>query len=273
MKHAHRIGLAAALATSALGLLTSGASAYTVTCADGTTSEAGGRQGACSHHGGVAGPRQPVPPSWPLPPPPPLPPVDTAPPTVTVAPPSGTFVGAGRPYVPPAITVADDVAWPAGSYTITITWGDGTQAPVPLPAITAAGTPVSVPLAQHVYVHGGDYDVTASVTDPAGHTTTVPVASAQISPALIAPAGFPKLVGTPRAGRTLTCRTGSWGDPDADLAIRWRADGRLIPDAADRTFRARPRDKGRRIACQVVESNDVFRASATSNALRIGSAR
>lgn len=35
------------------GLLVASGSGYTVTCADGTRSDAGGKQGACSHHGGV----------------------------------------------------------------------------------------------------------------------------------------------------------------------------------------------------------------------------
>jgi hypothetical protein len=280
VKKPQRIAIAAALTLSSLAVAASSAPAYTVLCNDGTYSDAGGKSGACSHHHGVAGGGAPSAggsPSTgttptPAPTPTPAAPVDLLPPQITVAAPASAVVGAGRPFTPPAISISDDVAWPTGSYTVTVSWGDGSQEPVAFPGISVPSLPVSLPLPPHVYAHAGSFSITASITDPAGHAETVPVTSAAITPSLTAPAGYPRLTGTPRVGRTLTCRTGNWGDPDADVSIRWRANGKLIPAADGSAFRARPRDKGRRITCQVVVSNDAFRASATSNALRIAAA-
>ena len=93
----------------------------------------------------------------------------------------------GRPFTPGPIGVSDDVAWPAGSYTITIGWGDGSQEPVTFPGISTPYVSVSVPLPPHVYAHGGTFNLTATVTDPAGHTTTAPATSTTITPARMAP--------------------------------------------------------------------------------------
>jgi hypothetical protein len=277
------IGFKAVLLGSTLALIAAAsAGAYPVTCIDGTTSQAGGKQGACSHHGGVAGGGSVggggstggggVIGGDPLPPP--APPVDLLPPTVTVV--STTTpatVGMGRPFTPPSVTVTDDVAWPTASYTATVDWGDGTNTAVSFAGISSPSVSVPITLPPHAYALPGHFNVSVTIVDPASHVTTTPVTTPAIVPALAPGAGFPRLVGTPMVGRTLTCKPGYWGDKDAQIEFRWKANGTRIPDFSDKTFRVRRRDQGRRLTCQVIEHNDAFVARATSNALQIRKVR
>jgi hypothetical protein len=268
------ISLKAALLGSALVLVAAAsAGAYPVTCNDGTTSQAGGKQGACSHHGGVAGGGGAVGGGGIIGGPPPPSPVDLLAPTVTVAPATLGTTGVGRPFTPPSVSVIDDVAWPADSYTATVDWGDGTNTAVLFPGISAPSISVPITLPPHVYVSPGSFNISITIVDPASHTTTAPVTATVIVPSLAPGAGFPRLVGTPKVGRTLTCKPGDWGDAKAEIEFRWKVNGTRIPGFSGHTFRVRRRDEGRKLTCQVIERNDAFVARATSNPLRIRTTR
>jgi hypothetical protein len=207
-------------------------------------------------------------------PPPPPQHVDLRAPTITVDPKAMPApVGTGRPFTPPSVTVTDDVAWPTASYAATVDWGDGTNTAVPFPGISDPSIPVTITLPPNVYVHPGNFKVSITIADPAAHVTTTPVTSAAVEPALAPGAGFPRLVGTPAVGRTLTCKPGHWGDENAEIEFRWKVNGTRIPGFSNSTFRVRRRDQGRRLTCQVIERNDAFVARATSNALQIRKVR
>jgi hypothetical protein len=181
------------------------------------------------------------------------------------------MVGVGRSFTPPSIAVRDDVAWPTASYTATVDWGDDSNTAVSFPGISTPSVSVSIALPPHVYVLPGAFKVSVTVVDPASHATTTTVTTAAIVPSLAPATGYPRLIGTPKVGRTLTCKPGDWGDDNAEIAFRWKVDGTRIPGFSDDTFRVRRRDQGRRLTCQVIQRNAAFVARATSNALRIRS--
>jgi PKD domain-containing protein len=197
-------------------------------------------------------------------------PPDLSPPTITSQEATSPApVGAGQSITPPSIAVTDDVAWVPASYTATVDWGDGSTTAVSFPGISAPSVPVSITLPPHIYMLPGSFKVSVTVVDPASHATTTTVTTATIVPSLVPGTGYPRLVGTPKVGRTLTCKPGNWGDDHAEIAFRWKVNGTRIPGFSDDTFRVRRRDQGRRLTCQVIQSNAAFVARATSNALRI----
>jgi hypothetical protein len=152
-----------------------------------------------------------------------------------------------------------------------VDWGDGSSAAVSFPGISTPSVSVSITLPPHTYVLPGDFKVSVTVVDPASHSATATVTTAAIVPSLAPTARYPRLVGTPKVGRTLTCKPGDWGDDEAEIEFRWKVNGTRIPGFSDDTFRVRRRDQGRRLTCQVIERNAAFAARATSNALRIRS--
>lgn len=241
------------------------AQAYDVVCRDGTISHAGGRQGACSHHGGVAGGGTTTPPVIA----PPAPPVDQLPPVLT----AGLYVGptvvaTGSAVTPPAISLRDDVAWPVSSvgYPLFVDWGDGQIETVPYTGIVTTSVGADFSLPQHVYAAPGVFAAAVSIADPAGHATTSPLLTITVAPTVTATDGYPRVVGTPRVGRTLTCVPGGWGDPAARIQYAWLRSGRVVASRVGTTYRVGRADQGRRIACRVTASNAISKATATSRA-------
>ena len=246
------------------------ASAYMVYCKDGTISYAGGKSGACSHHGGVAG----GPPSGSGST---APPVDSSPPTIVASAPttSGGPVSAGKPVTPPAFSVSDDVAWPyqADGYPATVDWGDGSAPTVVrfFPS-SLAYVSVSVTAPAHTYVTAGAFTITVTVLDPAGRSTTATLLTATVVQPVAAPERYPRLSGTPRVGRLMSCRAGFWA-PDAQIKYRWLINGNTVPGRFGRQFRLRKRDVGSRVACRVLAVNEVSSGVATSSSKRVGRKR
>lgn len=248
------------------------ASAYDVMCRDGTISHAGGRQGACSHHGGVAdgsGGTTPTPykPPAPYVPPAPVAPADIAAPVVSSQVYDGpSRVATGTVVKAPAVTVSDDVAWPFSvvGYSLLLNWGDGLSEDVAFPGISTPYVSVSISLPTHVYVSPGDFNASVTVTDPAENSTTREVLAVAVEPAIAGEDGYPRLVGPARVGRILRCVPGDWGDAAARIRFRWIRSGKLLPTRTSSTLRLGRADEGRRIACRVNVRNDVASETATS---------
>jgi hypothetical protein len=250
---------------SGIAVTASTASAYDVICADGWISHSGGKQGACSSHGGIAGGGGSIStPTYGVPSAPVVLP-DVTPPTISL-------VAGGAMYEPlvlgeatpsATVTLADDRGFPAGVGALVVNWGDGTTATV----TAAPGLAANVTVPGHSYEKPGTYTISLSVTDAAGNTgSAVPFTIVVIAPPRMVTR--PTVRGSRHAGRTLTCSRGTWtGSPF--YTQQWLANGQWIPSAHGRTFRLRTRDASRRISCRVVATNGAGSAHATSHAVRV----
>jgi hypothetical protein len=78
----------------------------------------------------------------------------------------------------------------------------------------------------------------------------------------------PAISGTPRVGRRLTCRPGTWsGDRPITFSYRWLRNGR--PAAVGLHFQPRRRDVGASLRCGVNAANRLGSTGATSAAVRV----
>ncbi|WP_062289049.1 carboxypeptidase-like regulatory domain-containing protein [Demequina phytophila] len=155
---------------------------------------------------------------------------------VTVAP--ATFTTApvptvsGTPIVDRTLTVAPGTWSPAPM--LTYQWrrdGAGIAgATAPSYLLTAADA-------------GAAIDVTVTATRPGFAAATRTSASSTVVAATFAAAPAPRIAGTPRAGRTLTARVGTW-EPSPALRFRWYRDGTAIRGATDRTYAVTTADRG-----------------------------
>jgi surface antigen len=80
-------------------------------------------------------------------------------------------------------------------------------------------------------------------------------------PQITAPATV-SIVGTARAGSTLTASTGTWAPADVSLTYRWLRDGVFIPGATGRTYKLESADAGRSISMQVTASKTGYSKTA-----------
>jgi Subtilase family len=80
----------------------------------------------------------------------------------------------------------------------------------------------------------------------------------------------PSIAGSPRVGRRLVARHGSWTGTDLRYAIRWqRCHGGCSPVGTGATYRVRPRDRGHRLQIEVIASNDLGAVVAISRPTRV----
>jgi hypothetical protein len=78
----------------------------------------------------------------------------------------------------------------------------------------------------------------------------------------------PVASGTPAAGQTLSCTTGSWkGSPVPTFTFSWLRDGVAIPGATGSTYAVQAADQGNGVTCKVAAANKFGKASAVSNTL------
>ncbi|HEY1118611.1 MAG TPA: hypothetical protein VGE43_12945, partial [Acidimicrobiales bacterium] len=61
----------------------------------------------------------------------------------------------------------------------------------------------------------------------------------------------PSVTGTPRVGRTLTAKPGTWSPDWARTTFQWRRDGKPVAGADGRTYRLTARDRGRSLSVAV----------------------
>jgi hypothetical protein len=79
----------------------------------------------------------------------------------------------------------------------------------------------------------------------------------------------PTVRGTARVGKTLTCLAGSWrAFPAPKKTYQWLRNGKVIKKAVKRTYKVKPVDAGKRLACRVGARNALGRTTATSAVVR-----
>jgi hypothetical protein len=260
------VALVLATLVAALALPTA-ASAYPVMCRDGTMSDAGGKQGACSHHGGVAGGApSATTPSVPSPTVP-APVADVMDPTVSFVSTLPVSVQAGSPLPGPMVIYGDDRPLVAPA-SLLVDWGDGVVESV---AITATGSLVTLPT--HVYVAAGSFTPVTTITDAAGKQATAAGAPVTVTPLPPASTSGPVVTGTPAAKRLLTCSPGAWSNDPTSIEYQWRRNGQPVSGAVASTFAVRTRDAGALLSCTVKAANVSGSATASSNSVRISRAR
>lgn len=114
----------------------------------------------------------------------------------------------------------------------------------------------------------------AAISVSAGAEPAVPALAnvKLLSTAAIKPAntGAPVISGTPAAGDTLTCSSGTWtGSPTPTYSYQWLLEGAAIPGASASTYAVQPADEGHSLSCRVTASNEAGSASAASSALAV----
>jgi hypothetical protein len=79
----------------------------------------------------------------------------------------------------------------------------------------------------------------------------------------------PVISGTLKAGRQLTCSTGSWANDPTGFAFQWIRNGTPLDGATGDTYALGTLDEGTTLTCVVTASNAAGRASATSNTVKV----
>jgi hypothetical protein len=125
----------------------------------------------------------------------------------------------------------------------------------------------------HAYAAPGTYEVAVTELDAAGGraTATTEVTIHAESPVALT---RPSIRGRPRVGATLTCVRGRWaGTPPIRYAFAWLRGTRAISGARRPTYRIRPHDRNRALACRVTATNGAGSNTSTSRAVRVSSRR
>jgi hypothetical protein len=92
-------------------------------------------------------------------------------------------------------------------------------------------------------------------TPPSVTTASVPVNTAS-----------PAIIGTLKAGQTLTCSPGSWSGSGDSYAYRWSRDGTPIVNATSSTYNVVSLDQGNTLTCTVTATNAAGSGSAVTSA-------
>lgn len=96
------------------------------------------------------------------------------------------------------------------------------------------------------------YTVTAISLDGLRGAASIRYKVVQAPPRAIA---IPAITGTPEAGRTLACSTGSWSNDAASYTYSWSRDGTRIPGATSSTYNVTTADQGKTLTCTTVAAN------------------
>jgi Carboxypeptidase regulatory-like domain len=98
--------------------------------------------------------------------------------------------------------------------------------------------------------------------------STVPGVNAALMPKAPINTLAPVASGTPAAGQTLSCTSGSWtGTPVPTFAYSWLRDGVAIPGTAGSTYVVQAADQGNGLTCKVTATNKSGAVAAVSNTL------
>lgn len=81
----------------------------------------------------------------------------------------------------------------------------------------------------------------------------------------------PAVTGTPTVGSALSCSAGGWAHEPLFLTYQWLRNGAAISGQTGTTYTVQAADEGTSLSCQVLVGNGAGMASATSNALAVGS--
>jgi hypothetical protein len=82
---------------------------------------------------------------------------------------------------------------------------------------------------------------------------------------------LPTVEGSASVGERVTCREGKWtGTTPMTYGYEWLLNGTVIPNAVGSTLPVESSYEGKRVACQVTATNSVGKATASSEAIKIG---
>lgn len=100
-------------------------------------------------------------------------------------------------------------------------------------------------------------------------STTAPINAALVPKAPVNTVA-PVVSGTPAAGQTLSCSTGSWtGSPALAYTYAWLRDGVAIAGATGSAYVVQMADQGNGLTCKVTATNKNGSAAAVSNTLTV----
>jgi FG-GAP repeat len=82
--------------------------------------------------------------------------------------------------------------------------------------------------------------------------------------------GLPVISGTAKAGKSLSCSTGSWTQSPTSFAYGWGLSGTPIQGASKSTYKVAKIDEGLTLTCNVTASNSIGKSSpATSKGVKV----
>ena len=114
---------------------------------------------------------------------------------------------------------------------------------------------------------GGKKVACEVTTTKSGHSLTQDSDTVSVAAAPIKNTKLPTISGTPKVGRKLTCKPGSWTPKPTSFAYQWLRNGKKIKGATTSTYKLGRADKGRKVACKVTaKAPGVKAASAVSKA-------
>ena len=79
----------------------------------------------------------------------------------------------------------------------------------------------------------------------------------------------PKATGTAKAGKKLSCSTGTWTGKPTSYGYQWYRNGVPLAGATGSTYTVQTLDEGTTLVCAVIAGNAGGRTSATSNAVKV----
>ncbi|HEX5086907.1 MAG TPA: hypothetical protein VFV89_03800 [Nocardioides sp.] len=133
-------------------------------------------------------------------------------------------------------------SWSPSGVALSYQWhADGT----PIPGATGQSLPLTA-------THLGRV-IAVKVTGSRTGLPTVSVTSAttpNVAPGTLAPPPQPKIKGTPKVGKKLTAKAGSWG-PGTVLSYQWYANGKAISGAKSKKLKLKASHAGKRITVRV----------------------
>lgn len=100
--------------------------------------------------------------------------------------------------------------------------------------------------------------------------STTPGVNVALAPKVPVNTAGPVVSGTPEAGHTLSCSTGSWtGEGTLSYSYVWLRNGVAIASASGSQYGVQAEDQGHGLACKVTATNKFGSASAVSNTLTV----
>ena len=110
---------------------------------------------------------------------------------------------------------------------------------------------------------------TASRVVPPTTTTTTTTSPTTPTPQRPVNTSPPVITGTPAAGRTLTCSTGTWDNDPTKFTYQWNRNGTVLFGTTRSTYAVGTLDEGTSLTCTVTAANAAGSASAVSLPVRV----
>jgi hypothetical protein len=96
-----------------------------------------------------------------------------------------------------------------------------------------------------------------------------PTKKVALGPALTATKA-PTISGTPKVGKTLTCKPGAWSPKASSYSYQWKLNGKAIKGATKSKYKLTSKDKGKKITCTVTAKKAGYaNAVKTTKAVKV----